>query len=59
MSNEKTTMKAWSTPRVATIPSADAVLARFRNVVLSAAEQKKLDRLAIEMRRGRSRSAAA
>lgn len=59
MSNEKTTMKAWSTPRVATIASADALLARFRNVALSAAEQKKLDRLAMEMRRCRSRSAAA
>jgi len=56
MSNKK---KAWSSPRVSVIPSANALLARFRGVALTATEQKKLDRLAIEMRRGRSRSVAA
>jgi hypothetical protein len=59
MSNEKKARKAWSTPRVSTIASADALLDRFRHTALTAAERKKLDRLAIEMRRGRSRSVAA
>jgi hypothetical protein len=52
-------MKAWSTPRVSIIRSADALLDRFRGMALTATEQKKLDRLAIEMRRRRSRSVAA
>jgi hypothetical protein len=59
MSNEKKARKAWSTPRVATIASADALLDRFRATTLKPSERKKLDRLAIEMRRGRSRSVAA
>ena len=56
MSNEK---KAWSTPRISIIPSADALLARYRGVTLNLADQKALDRLAMEMRRNHSRSAAA
>lgn len=59
MSTEKKAKKAWSIPRVATIASADALLDRFRGTALTPAERKKLDRLAIEMRRGRSRSVAA
>ena len=51
--------KAWSTPRIATVPSADALLNRFRGTALNAADQKNLNRLAIEMRRCRSRSVAA
>lgn len=56
MSNKK---KAWSTPRVSVIPSASALLERFRGVALNATQQKKLDRMDNEMRRGRSRSVAA
>lgn len=51
--------KAWSTPRVAVVPSADALLNRFRGAALNAADQRKLNRLAMEMRRCRSRSVAA